>query len=404
MANTVITIDMITRAAVSLFKNSNMFIRNLNTQYDDMFAIDGAKVGDKVRIRLPNDYVVRSGSALSAQDTTEQYTTLQLNPPKGVDVAFSTTERTLKLDDYATRVLMPMMNNLSGAVAYDIASGVEGGACNFVSNVDGSSNIISPSATTILEGGAALNSNSAPSSPTRKVMLDEYSEARTVSTLSGLFNPSTEVSEQYRSGKMKNALGFDFFMDQVVVKHTSGTFTSGTVNGAGQTGTTLVTNAITGTFKKGDFITVAGVYMVNRVTKQTTGKLRTFVVTADVASGATSIPIFPAIIPAVSGNAVQYQTTDISPANSAAITLLSKPSEVYRKNIAYAPEAITLATADMVIPKNVHEAARRQYEGISMRMITDYVIGTDQMVTRLDILYGYTYVRPEWVTVIADKI
>jgi hypothetical protein len=36
---------------------------------------------------------------------------------------------------------------------------------------------------------------------------------------------------------------------------------------------------------------------VNRVTKQTTGTLRQFVVTADVATGATSIPIYPAIVP-----------------------------------------------------------------------------------------------------------
>lgn len=405
MANAILTIDMITRAAVSLFKNSNMFIQNIDTQYDDQFAVDGAKIGDSLRIRLPNDYTVRTGTALQPQDTAEQYTSLSLATQKGVDVSFSTAERTMKLDDYSQRVLMPMINNLAGAVAYDVMSGVEGGVCNFVSNVDGSSNIISPTADTALQAKSALESNSAPQMPGRKIVVDEYTEARIVSTLSGLFNPSQEISQQYRTGSMKNALSFDWYMDQTVVKHTTGTFSAGgTVNGASQTGTTLTVNAITGTFTKGDIITIAGVFAVNRVTKQTTGKLRQFVITADVANGATSIPIYPAIVPGSGGQAVQYQTVVDSPANAAAVALVSKPSEIYRKNIAYAPEAVTLATADLVMPKGVHEAARRQQDGISLRMITAYVVGTDQLATRLDVIYGYKFVRPEWACVLADKI
>lgn len=404
MANAILTIDMITRAAVSLFKNSNMFIQNINTQYDDQFAVDGAKIGDSLRIRLPNDFTVRNGTALQAQDTSEKYTSLTLSTQQGVDVSFSTAERTLKLDDYADRVLAPMVNNLAGAVALNVMGSVEGSVCNFVSNVDGSGNIISPTADTVLQGKAALESNSAPQMPGRKVVMDEYTEARVVSSLSGLFNPSPEVSQQYRTGSMKNALGFDWYMDQTVIKHTTGTFTAGTVNGASQTGNAVVTNAITGTLKKGDIITIDGVYMVNRVTKQTTGKLRQFVVTADVASGATAIPVYPAIVPSNGGNAVQYQTVDASPANSAAVRLANKASEVYRKNIAYAPEAVTLATADLVLPKGVHEAARRSQDGISLRMITAYVVGTDQLATRLDVIYGYTWPRGEWGVIVADKI
>lgn len=405
MSNSILTIDMITRAAVSLFKNSNMFIKNINTQYDSQFAVDGAKIGDTLRIRLPNDFVVRSGAALSSQDTSEKYTSLPLQTQKGVDVAFSSAERTLKLDDYSDRVLMPMMNNLAGAIAADIMAGVETGACNYVSAVDGSGNVIAPTSGTVLEAGATLNDNSAPMSPTRKVVQDPWTEARVVNTLSGLFNPTPEISEQYRSGQMKNALGFDWFMDQTVIKHTTGSFSAGgTVNGAGQTGGTLTVNAITGTLKKGDIITIDGVHAVNRVTKETTGKLRQFVVLADVASGGTSISVYPEIIPPVNGAAVQYQTVDSSPANAAQVRLVNKANEIYRKNIAYAPEAITLATADLVLPKGVHEAARREYDGISIRMITDYVIGTDQLATRLDVIYGYKYIRPEWLSVIADKI
>ncbi|MGN8022264.1 P22 phage major capsid protein family protein [Phyllobacterium sp. 22229] len=371
---------------------------------DDQFAVDGAKIGDTLRIRLPNDFTVRNGTALATQDTAEKYTSLALQTQKGVDVAFSSAERALKLDDYSERVLLPMMNNLAGSVAADLMSGVEGGACNFVSLVDGSGNITNPTSQTVLQAQATLNDNSAPMSPGRKVVQDPWTEANLVNTLSGLFNPSQAISEQYRTGTMKNALGFDFFMDQTVVKHTTGSFTAGTVNGASQTGTTIAVNAITGTLAQGDIITFAGVFAVNRVTKQTTGKLRQFVLTAPAANGATSLSIYPALIPSNAGAAVQYQTVDVSPANSAAISLVNKPGEIYRKNFAYAPEAITLATADLVLPKGVHEAARRNYDGISLRMITDYVVATDQLATRLDIIYGYRYIRPEWLCVVADKI
>lgn len=404
MANTILTIDMITRAAVTLFKNSNAFIKNIDTQYDPNFAVDGAKIGDTLRIRYPNDFTVRTGTALATQDTSEKYTSLALQTQKGVDVAFSSAERTLKLDDYSERVLLPMMNNLVGDIAADVMSNVADGFCNFVSNTDGSGNIISPTSSTVLEAGAALNDNSSPMAPTRKIVQDPWTEARVVSTLSGLFNPSQKISSQFESGQMKNALGFDWYMDQTVLKHTSGTFTAGTVNGASQTGSSVTVNAITGTLKKGDIITFDGVHAVNPVTKQTTGQLRQFVVTADVASGGTSISVFPSIVPSNSGAAVQYQTVDSSPANSANVNLATKPSEVYRKNIAYAPEAVTLATADLVMPKGVHEAARRVYDGISLRMVTQYEIASDQLATRLDVIYGSLNVRGQWGTIIADAI
>ncbi|MEN6505013.1 MAG: P22 phage major capsid protein family protein [Planctomycetaceae bacterium] len=402
--NSILTIDMITRAAVSLFKNSNMFIRNIDTQYDSQFAIDGAKIGDTLRIRLPNDFTVRTGTAISIQDTAEKYTSLALATQKGVDVAFSTAERTLKLDDYSERVLLPMMNDLAGNIAADIMSDVEGNVCNLVANTDGSGNIINPTSSTFLRAQAALNDNSAPQMPGRKVALEQYTEAAIVNSLTGLFNPSQAITDQYQTGQMKNALGFDFFMDQTVIKHTTGSFTAGTVSGAGQTGSTITTSAITGTLKKGDIITIQGVNAVNWVTKESTGRLRQFVVTADVASGGTSISVYPSIVPPVNGSKVQYQSVDSSPASGANLYLATPADSTYIKNVAYSPKAVTMATADLVLPRGVHEAARRVYDGISMRMITDYVLGTDQLATRLDVIYGKTWLRGQWGVIVADTV
>jgi hypothetical protein len=402
MANSMLTINQITREAVRLWKNTNAFLQNIDTQYDDSFANTGAKIGTSLRIRLPNDYVVRSGPAAQIQDTVEPSTTLVLATQKGVDVAFSSVDRTMSLDDYSRRVLAPAVNNVAGAVAADVMGGVEGGICNFVANVDGSNNILTPIASTFLNAGALLDINSAPVG-SRKVINDPFTEARVLASLAGLFNPSGAISRQYSTGQMQQALGFDWMKDQTVIKHTTGSLGAGaTINGAGQTGQNLVVNALPGTLLAGDIITIPGVFAVNRITKQSTGQLRQFAVTANVPAGATSIPVYPALVPAVLGNPVQFQTVTASPANGAAVNQVSNVNVTYRKSFVYCPEAVTMASADLELPRGVHEAARESFDGVSMRMVTAYNVGNDQFITRLDILYGYLWVRPEWACVVAD--
>lgn len=409
MSNSLLTINMITREAVELFRNSNAFLMNIDRQFDPEFGRAGMKIGQSLRIRLPNDYTVRNGPALQTQDTSEQNTTLTVATQKGVDLSFSTVERTMSLQDYSERVLGPAINNLCGSIAADVMTGAEA-ICNYTSNVDGSNNTLNPTSKTWLGAGAILDLNSAPMSR-RMVIDDPVTDANTVSSLSGLFNPSTRISSQYESGAMKNALGFDWARDQTVIKHTAGTFTAGTVNLGGQTGSTINVNAITGTLAKGDIITFAGVFAVNRVTKVSTGQLRQFAVTVAAASGATSLQIYPAIVPGTSSynsqtgdGAVQYQTVTASPINTAAISLVQKAGETTRKNIVLAPEAVTIAYAELEMPRGVHEVARVTDDNISIRILTDYIPTTDQMVTRLDVLYGYTWVRPEWGCNVMDSI
>jgi hypothetical protein len=401
--NTILTIDQITRESVELFRNSNAFLMNVDRQFDEEFGKSGQKIGEVLRVRLPNDYTVRSGPALNVQSTSEIKIPLAVATQKGVDIAFTTAERTMSLQDYSRRVLAPAINNLVGQVAADVMSGAEG-ICNYVANVDGSNNVLTPTMETWSTANAYLDMNSAPMG-NRLTVTSPISSARAQSSFSGLFNPSQRITEQYESGAVFNGLGSDWVRDQTVLAHTAGTFSAGgTVNGGGQTGSTITVNAITGTLKKGDIVTFDGVYAVNRVTKASTGQLRQFSITADVASGATSIPIYPALTPAVGGQQVQYQTVDASPINGAAMTLVSKPGEVTRKNFVFAPQAVTFAMAELEEPRGVHEVAVITDDKVSIRILTAYIPTTDQMVTRLDVLYGYVWPRYEWGCIVADKL
>jgi hypothetical protein len=404
--NALLTIGMITREAVRLWRNSNAFIRNMDMQYDDRFAQTGAKIGSQLQIRLPNDYIVRNGPNLQVQNTNETSITLVIATQQGVDVAFNSVDRSLSLDDYSERVLAPAVNNLAGAVAANVMLSTEGGIANIVANTNSAGALLSPGSIQWLLANATLDNNSAPMA-NRKVVQNQFSQARIVGALQGLFNPITDISKQYVTGRMYEALGFVWMQDQTVLIHTNGTFaTTNTVNGANQSGFSLVVNATTGTLNAGDIITLAGVDGVNKITKQDTGILKQFVVTAFVPAGSTAIPIYPAIIPPVVNAGVttqaQYQTVTASPANGAAIVQILGASTQYRKNFAFCKEAVTLATADLELPGGVHEAARETFDGISMRMVTQYVIGTDQLATRLDILYGFLWIRPEWACIVPD--
>lgn len=403
MANSLLTINMITRESLRLFKNTNSFIQHIDKQYDDMFAQSGAKIGQALRIRLPNDYTVRTGAAAQPQDTTEQSTTLTVATQKGVDLAFTSVDRAMSLDDFSRRILAPAINNLVGNIAADVMTGAEAGTENYVANTSADNSILAPNAFTWLSANALLDQRSAPN-VNRLAVLNPFTMAKTVGSLSGLLNPAPRISQQYEDAEIKSGLGLTWYKDQTILSHGGSAYAgASTVSGADQTGLSVTVTALVGGFNVGDIITLENVNAVNRVTKVDTGSLMQFVVTDDVAAGATNIPIYPAIVPPVGGSEVQYQTVMASPANGAAVLMVNPASTTYRKNLVYVPEAVIMATADLELPQGVAEASRDQFDGVSMRLVSQYDIRDDVFFTRLDVLYGYLWVRPEWVVAVADN-
>jgi hypothetical protein len=416
MANSILTPSMITRYGIKMFLNTNYFIQNVNRQFENQFGIEGARIGQQLRIRYPNQYVVTDGPGASVQDTIEQQFLLTVATQRHVDVAFTSVETTLDVDDYMERIVLPRVNALAANVALQVMTNTANSVRNIVANVDANNNILAITDTPIALARALLEENSAPDFGTqgvRKCVLAPRSDARLQQALRGLFNPVDSISRQYKSAMMYEALGLRFFEDQSVVSHTTGSATTGTVNGASQTGNTLTINALNGTLNAGDVITIAGVNAVNRTNFASLGTLAQFVVTAAAANGATSLSVYPAIIPPASAapyaglsyTPQQYQTVTASPANNAVITPFANASVTYRENMVYAPDAITLVVAPLWIPPNekgVIAAARHSFDDLSMRSLVAYEPSTDQPVDRLDILFGSGVPRPEWIVQAAD--
>lgn len=380
----------------------------MDRQWQDEFgnqSVAGQKPGSTIQIRLPNDFTLRNGPTAVPQSTNEQTTAFTVAKQVGVDVAFSQVDRTLSLQDYSTRVLEPAINTIVNGIAVDVMNGVES-VPNLIHAVDGSNNTITPTLTTWAMAGALLDKLSCPRGQ-RRAILDPITMARTVSSFSGLFNNQEKIGSQYSTAMIsRGVLGMDWTQDQSVIPHTTGAYGAlPTVNGANQTGNAITVSALAGPLKAGDVITFAGVFGVNRVSKVSTGQLAQFVVTSNVAGGATSIPIYPALVPGVGAAQAPFQTVTASPASGAAVVCLTNASETYRKNFIFAPQAATLAIVPMEMPtKGVVESYRESYQGVSLRLITFYDGIADQTITRLDCLYGYKWVRPEWAAIVADAL
>ena len=391
MSNTFLTPQQITREALRVLHNKLTFIGAINRQYDDSFAKSGAKIGDTLKIRLPNQYTVRTGKTLTTQDVTEQYVPLQVATQKGVDMNFSSAELTLSLDDFSSRILEPAMATLASALEADAISMYQD-----VYQKVGTPGTTPNTLLTYLQARARLNNSLTPMDNNRTAHLSPNASAVIVDALKGLFQDSSAIREQYREGKMGRTAGFDWYENPLIPGHTLGNTVAGVlVNGAAQTGNNLAIKGVanTNTFNRGTVFTIAGVFEVHPETKSVTPRLQQFVVTSTATMNSTTGNI--AISPAINSAANSAQNVSASPADGAAITISEAANTVYEQELAFHRDAFSFATADLVMPRGVDFAAREVFDGVSMRVVRAYDINNDAFPCRIDVFYGYKTIRPQ---------
>lgn len=398
MANTLLSPTAVTREALRVLHQKLNFVGSITREYDESFARQGAKVGDTLKVRLPNQYVVRTGATLAAQDTTEASVDLKVQTQKGVDLNFTSVDLTMTLDDFSDRVIEPAMSVLAATIEADAMSMYKD-VSNQVNNQGAATTFAK-----VLQGRKILVDNLAPLAG-RTCNLNTQDNVDLVDALKGLFNDRDTISRQYREGFMGRTAGFDFMENTLWPSHTPGTKAGAPlVNGAGQTGAALITDgwtASTAALKRGDIFSIAGVFRVHPETKASTGILQQFVVTADVSAdgaGNLTAAISPSII--TSG---ALQSVSGSPADNATITVAGTGSTAHGISLAYHKSAFAFATADMVMPRGVDFAAREVFDGISMRIVRQYDINNDKFPCRLDVLYGYKSLRPQLACRLANN-
>jgi len=411
MSNTLLTISKITNEALMVLENELTFSSEVDRNYDDQFAVVGAKIGATVNVRRPGRFIGTTGPALNVEDLNETSVPVTLSTQFHVDTQFTTQDLALSLDMFSDRILKPAVAAIANKIDFD---GTTTAALN-TANIVGTAGTPPTGLLTYLNAQAFLDSEGAPRDGRRSCIVEPFTSATIVDSLKGLFVPNDKIGMQYEKGLMgRDSGGMNWKLDQNIVSQTFGNFSSSTVtasvatttatgfltSGWASSSTITLTAANTGTINlnAGDTFTIAGVYAVNPQNRQAygTNKLRSFVVKSavSVASGSSvSVTVSPAVI---SGG--QFQNVSIPTTSAtAAVTFFASQYNasgngiVSPQNIVMHRNAFTLAMADLELPEGVHFAGRASDKeiGLSMRVVRQYTINNDSIPTRVDVLYGW---------------
>lgn len=396
MANVFATTSVVAREALAILENMLSFSRAVNRDWEDEFTDNMARgyaPGQTIQIKRPPRYTYRDGRVAVPQATTETTMPLTLSQG-GVDLSFTSGERTLSLTRLSEKIQAAM-----STVANEIDRRGLDMARLATPNIIGTPGTPPNTQLLALQAITGVNQRldemAAPRDRRRHFTMNPALNAAAVVGLAGMFNSGSEISRQYREGVLVDSLGIAYSMDQNCPVHTNGTAVVGTntVNGAGQTGSAITVAALNGTVKAGTKISFANVFAVNPASRQSTGVLAQFTVTADAAAAATTLNVSPALVPTGA-----FQNVTASPANGAAITIFGTANGSYSFNPAFHKDAFTLAMVPMWAPpggKGVIDVTQMEYKGFRLK-VTEFYDGTnDASIMRIDVLYGWAAPYPE---------
>ena len=390
MANTLSVIDMVTREALRIAHEKLTFIGTIDRSYDDSYANSGAKIGDTLRVRNPNQYTRRTGSrVMDVQDQAETTQNVTVATQDGVDMKFNSAELSLSIDELSKRYIDPAMSVLVSGIEGDVLTAVTKDIYNEAGThgtVVGASADISA----ITDARAKLNQGLAPKDGNRCVQFDSVTMGSIVNGTQGLFHDGGQIAKGFREGYIgRNAMA-DFFENEKTLAHTMGTdHTTIDIDGAVSSGDSSITTA-GGVLTVGTVITIADVKAVHPETKVAYAHDQQFVIT-----GITTADTVHTISPSIISTGAK-QNVDHLPSLNDVVTALGTASTAYQKNLMYHRDAFTFVTADLPLMDDAAKCVRKTQDGLSVRCWQGSDIRNDELLLRLDILYGYKTLRPEW--------
>lgn len=396
MSNTLLTSSILAKETLAVIENNCAFGGMVNRDYETVHSAsmrDGYEPGATINIRKPSRYTYRSGRTAVPQASVDSSVPLTLSQG-GADLNFNLFERSLQITD---RRIQKKINAAAATIVNEIDRVglllAKTAVYNCLNPTGALPTTQALSLAAITGINQRLDEMGAPRDNMRGLIMNPAMNAATVGGFAGLFNGQAKLGRQFDSGLMVDSLGLSYAMDQNVAVHTNGAATATNINGAGQTGAAITVVAVAGgTLAAGTVITLPGVYAVNPQSRVSTGVLADFVVTADVSAAATSIPISPAIV--TSG---AYQNVTASPTTGQPYVIKGATSTSYGCNVGFHEDAFTLAMVPMATPPDGTGARVEQisHNGYTIK-VTDFYDGTnDNVVTRLDVLFGWAATYPE---------
>lgn len=408
MSNTNITIDMVAKEAMRLAHEKATFIGTVDRQYDDSFANKGAKNGSTLRVLNPNQYVRRAGSrVMDVKDQTSSTQTITLATQDGVDMRFNSAELALEIDELSKRYIEPAMAVLMSGIDGDCLTT----ATKETFNVAGTAGTVVGTVTSgfsdtsaLGQARAKINQGLAPKN-SRILQMDSITMASVSNGIKGLFHPSDQVKEAWREGFVARTAMADIYENERTWSLTNISDVTGTTDAASLVtdgGSTVDMHSTVVSPAVGSVFTIAGVYACHPETKQAYSHLQQFVVTTTSAgAGCTVSPtIYLGLSDATAAkqnvcksDGTKLALTDF---NSQTLTFVGNASTTYRQNLMYHKEAFAFVTADLPLMDDAHKCVRMNQDGFSLRVWQGSDIRNDELLMRIDILYGFKTLRPYW--------
>ena len=398
MANSLVTIDMITREALRIAHEKCQFIGTTDRQYDDSYGKTGAKIGSTLRVRKPNQYTRTTGSrVMDVQDQAESNGTITVATQDHVDMRFNSAEMALSIDEISKRHIEPAMSALVSGIESDYLAIATKATYNVASTAG------TPPTDVVAVGAARakLNQGLAPKDGNRYIQCDSVTMGGMVNGLKGLFQDSTQIKEQYREGMIGRTAMADWYENDRMWTLTNGSDVTCTMAAAAAVvdgGNVMTMASLAAAPAVGAVFTVPGVFQCHPETKASLGVLQQFVIT----NGTTTIQtVSPAIYLTgprqnVCSSAGAKLTTASFDGTGIVPVFVGAASTSYIQNLMYHKEAFQFVTADLPLMASSEKCVRRNQDGLSLRVWQDGDIRNDELLMRIDILYGMAALRPEW--------
>lgn len=396
MANQFIFPDWVAPEALRLLLNKLEVAQFFNTDYNKEFDKE-FPIGEVVRVKLPQRFLIRDGLGYSPQPINRINTTVTCNQIFGVDFEWDSFEGALRMERSKEEISKQYLEPAMAQIAQEIDSRAALFAYQNSNNIMGVLGVDPNSASTFMQARQRLIELACPPGGEKGMIVPPAVNTALVPALQSLFNPSSEISEQYKEGSLGKLWGFDWYEAMSLFRHTAGTWAAAvTVNGANQSGTSLtITATAADTFNVGDVFSIASVNLVNPMTRRALSTVpKTFVITAPLtaAGGGADVISFS---PAIFGPGSQYQNVDSLPGNGAALTLFpgtpSPSGKSGAQGVYIHRDAFALVGVKLESPKATELTAqsRDKKTGIPIRFVRMFDPVQSKMINRWDTVIGF---------------
>ncbi len=394
MANQFVFADWVCMETLRSLVNKSQVAQFFNTDYNKEFTKAWA-VGDTVRVKYPQRFLIVDGLNYQEQPIDRRYTTVAINQVFGVHFGWDDMEAALKLERPNSAIKKEYIDKAAEQLASELDSRCALWATQNTPNIVGALGTTPTGAVTYAAARTRMAENSMLGGERGLIMTPQMEETLGTGVLTQ-YNPQEAISRLWKEGSLGKIQGFDSYVSNQLFAQTAGTINgTNTTTGANQSGSSILITATSGdTYNIGDVFTLASVNNVNPVTRRSVGRLKQFTVTAPLTcAGGGADQLF--FLPAIEGPGSQYQNVDALPAALATMVMFPGTTSPNAKSglqgLALTKNAFALVGVPLEKPvsQEMASAMRDPATGLSVRFVKSWDQPTSSMRHRLEMVCGF---------------